>query len=79
MPPIKHDRRKILKFIIDYKRSHDGNSPTVREIMDGNGVRSSSAMHYILQEMEDEGVIRFGSAFESRSIQVIGGQWTWHG
>jgi len=79
MPAIKHNRRKILQYIIDYKRTHDGNSPTVREIMDANGVSSSSAMHYILLEMEDSGMIRFGSAFESRSIQVVGGQWTYNG
>jgi hypothetical protein len=28
-----YDRQTVLAFIISFKRAHDGNSPTIREIM----------------------------------------------
>lgn len=77
---IIHDRRQILQFIIGYKRAHDGNSPTLREIMQANNISSSSAMQNILIQLERQGVIIYNNNLgENRSIQVVGGQWTFHG
>lgn len=79
MRHLKYDRRQIFQFIIDYKRKHDGNSPTLREIMEANAISSSSAMRHILKQMEEQGSIIYGQDGDSRSIQVVGGQWNYHG
>ena len=34
----------LFEFIISYKESHDGNSPTYREMVDGIGVSSTNTI-----------------------------------
>ncbi|MDI6770115.1 MAG: hypothetical protein QMD04_10640 [Anaerolineales bacterium] len=75
-PPIKHSRIKVFEFIVAYKRANDGNSPSMREIMEACGITTLSLMDYILADLVDRGLIlRSGS----RSIRVIGGQWDYAG
>ena len=69
----------VFKFIIDFKKSHDGNSPSIREIGEGCGISSTSVVTYWLNKLEEQGFIRrpeppFGIRFANR-IEVIGGQW----
>lgn len=71
MPHAHHDRQQILQHIIDYKKAHDGNSPTFRNIMQACGISSSGHMQYILNAMEAQGTIRIAA----RSIEVVGGRW----
>lgn len=70
-------RKRIFEFIVDYKRAHDGNSPTSREIVEGAGISSTSVVHYHLGALEREGKIRLGDS-KSRRIEVVGGEWQWH-
>ena len=73
----------LLRYIIRYKSEHDGNSPTVREMMRAVGITSTSIVNYNLLALERRGHIsrpiadegNHGSA--SRSITVVGGRWVY--
>lgn len=65
---------KLFNYIVAYKRAHDGNSPTLRQMMRGIGVNSTSVVHSHLRGLERAGLIRRVKDCP-RSIQVVGGQW----
>ena len=71
-----HDLRKVLRFIVDFKREHDGNSPTLREIGAGCGISSTSVVVHLLKRLEKIGKIEISGDNEARSIVVVGGKWT---
>ena len=73
MPKIKYPREEVLAYIIKYKTDNDGNSPTIREIMSGCGIGSTSIVSYILRDLQDEGKLRVIDG--SRGIMVTGGHW----
>jgi len=65
--------RDILGFIFDYKRDHDGNSPTIREIVAGTDYNSFAGVERSLERLEERGNIkRYG---KGRRIMVAGGIW----
>lgn len=70
----KHSRQAVFDFIVAYKRAHDGNSPTLRQIMDARGISSTSVAHNILHGLERSGFIRILPG--SQGIVVIGGCWS---
>lgn len=63
---------EMYSFIVNYKMSHDGNSPSVREIMDAVGYKSSSAVFYRLKSLEKSGLIRAGKD-RNRSVEIVRG------
>jgi len=65
--------RDILCFILDYKRDHDGNSPTIREIVAGTDYNSFAGVERSLERLEENGnITRYG---KGRRIMVAGGIW----
>lgn len=65
-------RQTIFKFIVDYIQEH-GYSPTVREIAEGAGLKSTSTVHSHLERMLDEGMIESDAGIGSpRAIRVPG-------
>ena len=67
-----HVRKAILKYIINYIQKH-GYPPTVREIGDGVGLKSTSTVQNHLTIMLDEGMIeRDGKISSPRAIRVPG-------
>ena len=48
----------LFEFIISYKESHDGNSPTYREMVDGIGVHSTNTIFQYIRKMEKYGLIK---------------------
>jgi SOS-response transcriptional repressor LexA len=66
---------RVLRYIILYKRRHDGVAPTVREIMDACGISSTSVVAYHLKRLEAAGKIICGDFGSSRAIEVVGGRW----
>lgn len=49
---------KIFEFIVSYKETHDGNTPTYREMLDGvDGVSSLATIHNYLHKMIKSGLI----------------------
>ncbi len=66
---------QVLDFICAYKRRHDGNSPSIRQIGDSCSIPSTSTAWYYLDQLEKSGKIKSGKS-SSRSIEVLGGHWS---
>ena len=69
-----HNYGDVYDFIVRHKRSHDGSSPSVREIMATCDISSTSAVRHLLEGLQFEGLVKLHS--RARSIEVIGAQWT---
>lgn len=63
-------RERIYQFIVDFKAQHDGNSPSVREIMTAAGITSTSVTDYHLRALERQGRIRL-TPYVARGIIVM--------
>lgn len=73
-------RMKVFGFLIDYKREHDGTTPTISEICRFMRLRSKSQVHAILKEMCDVGMIYpIQSSQRVRAYGIRGGVWTFKG
>lgn len=64
-------RQTIYNFIIQFKRDHDGLSPTLEEIAAGCFL-SKAGVKYHMPYMELQGMIRIDGR---RGIEIIGGSW----
>lgn len=64
-----HDR--VFTFIVTYKRTHDGNAPSLYQIARALGI-DKSTVKYHLDRLVDAGHIRRTGR---RGIEVIGGEW----
>lgn len=62
-------REQICKFITEYTATHSY-APTIREIADGVGLKSSSSVHSHLTQLEIEGRIET-KPYCPRAIKVI--------
>lgn len=63
-------RDRVLNFIIEYMEEHQY-SPSIRDICDGTGLRSTSTVYTHLINLEMDGEIRFDGV---RRIKVKGYQ-----
>lgn len=72
------DRRISLVFgaIVKFKREHNGNSPSLREIADMTDITTTSIVSYYLNKLERRGDISRGCA-ESRMIEVANSRWVY--
>jgi len=43
--------QEVLNFIIQYKVEHNGNSPTLRQVVDGTRVKTTSHAHTIVKKL----------------------------
>ncbi len=69
----KTTRERIYAFLVAYKREHDGNTPTKREIAEGCSL-STSSVNYHLIRLEIANRIHISG--EGRSnIEIVGGAW----
>lgn len=69
MSELTGSRKKILEFLI--KRTSDGIPPSIREICEATGLKSTSTVHFHLKALEDDGYItRNGNI--NRGLQVTG-------
>jgi hypothetical protein len=68
-------KENIFKFIVNYKRSHGGNSPTMKEIREHTGLQSNQSIINYLGQLQDDKRLILGKEKETRSIQVIGAEW----
>ncbi len=67
-------RADILAYIIDYKTTHDGLSPIIRDIARECSIPSISTVFYDLASLESKGKIKFAEG--RKGIMVVGGVWT---
>lgn len=49
---------RVLNFVIDYQKQHDGIFPSVREIGDGCNLKSPSTVHAHIHKLMDAGYIK---------------------
>lgn len=64
-------RKKIYDFIVSYMQEH-GYSPTVREIGDGVGLKSTNTVWHHLRIMFALGIIATDAECAPRAIRVPG-------
>lgn len=68
-------QQRVYRFVVQYKKQNDGNSPTIREIMDGCGITSTSQVRYYLIKLAERGLIRLPEKGSAAKIEVVGGYW----
>ena len=61
----------MYEFIIKYKTSHDGNSPTYQEIADGLGIKSLNTIYEYVHGMVNAGMLEF----RDRKLCTVDGWW----
>ncbi len=67
----KKDRTEVVyEFICKYKDTHDGNSPTYREIARGVGVVSTSTVSHHINKLIEQGRLR-QSKYGVRLLEVV--------
>ena len=75
-----NDYSDVYNFLITYKRANDGNSPSIRQITDACGYKSTSAAHHALIRLQEAGKIKLlGDHGTSRLICIVGGFWNLRG
>ncbi len=69
---------EVFEYIVKYKQEHDGCAPSMRDISAEFGGMSTNTVFYHLDALAKQGKITrdFNTA---RFIQVVGGEWVWHG
>ena len=68
---MKPTEEKVLNYIKKYHEEHSL-IPTVREIRDGVGLKSTGSVHYILTRLREQGLIT-ESNNKSRSCKIVNG------
>ena len=69
MKPLTQKQQRVLSFLKE--RAQDGVPPTVREICDAAGIKSTSTVHAYLKLLEEGGYIQRNSG-QNRSIRMPG-------
>ena len=73
---MKHDLDHVFDFIVGYKMSHDGNSPSIREVGEPCGISSTSMVKIAILKLVGDGrLTETSSPHRSRCIEVVGGVW----
>jgi len=74
---------QVFRYIVEYKREHDGNSPVMREIMAACKISSTSMVSFYLDQLEAMGFIkraqRLVGCSGSANIEVLGAKWEFEG
>ena len=70
--------KTLYEYIVQYKRDHDGLSPTYEQIMQNCGIASKSTVGYKLRRLEDDGLIRLLRNEKNyvQGIMVNRGRWS---
>lgn len=66
----------VYDFIIKFKQTHDGLSPSVVEIRDACQISSTSVVWHCLNSLALLGMIECNYGGKNRMISVPGGRWT---
>jgi hypothetical protein len=72
----KH-KEKLFGFIVNFKKEHDGNSPSFRTISTELGI-SLSYIRDLLNILISEHRIKYGTT-RTKEIEIVGGRWTMKG
>ncbi len=61
---------ELLEFVRGYIQRH-GRAPSYEEMMRGRGLRTKSAVHKMVEKIEDAGYLRRGPHRAFRSIELV--------
>lgn len=67
------NRDRVFAFLVQYKQSHDGGTPSMREVADACCL-SVSTVHYHIGGLRLENRICV-SGKSRRNIEIVGGSW----
>jgi repressor LexA len=67
----ENTRNRILDYIVGYMMDNQY-PPTLREICDGVGLKSTSTVAHHLEKMKDQGLVDINDDREPRTIRVPG-------
>lgn len=68
----------IFAMVIAYKLAHDGNAPSVRQLMAMLDYSSPAGVQFALEILYDAGLLERGSK-RARYLKVVGGSWRYAG
>lgn len=63
----------LYNYLIKFKQEHDGNSPTIREIMEGTGIPSTSSTSRHLRRLIHKNLITLD---DHSRIYIINATWS---
>lgn len=73
-------KRKLLEYLKGYKSTHDGNTPTVRQMIDGANMSTANRVYRCLLALENDGKISLGGPDRKQlHISIVGGRWYYEG
>jgi len=64
-------QQRVFGFVIYYKSNHDGNSPTIRDIVVGADVSSTSVVRHSLLALQRKGLL----TYDKGAVSIDGGRW----
>ena len=73
--PLTQRAQSVYDFIVQYKINNTGLSPTLREIIAGTDITSTSVVNYYLDRLEIAGLI-YRNTKQHKGIRVVGGKWS---
>jgi hypothetical protein len=71
----RYDLDALFAYLVEYKRHHDGNGPTLRTICDEFSVSGTSMASLLLRKLQDQGKIEIIGGV----IYIVGGKWDYDG
>ena len=77
LPRDRNRLDKLFGYIVEYKRKHDGNSPSLRDMSNALGGTSPSLVNSYLSKLVEIGKIR-KSDMIARNIEVVGARWEYY-
>lgn len=69
-----YDLNRLYNYIVSYKKSNNGNSPSFRDIRSYMEISTTSMIPHLLDKLVDMGLITYKRGV-SRSINVLSGRW----
>ena len=75
MTPTTDRTALVFAFICDWKSSHDGNSPTLDELVAGCGIPQTTLVYHLLKLQRQGRITLDGVPRQARQIRVVGGRW----
>ena len=67
-------QKKVYDCLVDFKREHDGCTPSYAHIAEKTGIESKGTINYTLNALEEAGHIRRPYHF-AQHIEIVGGRW----
>lgn len=68
---------EVFEFVVLFKTNNNGLSPTLREIIKGTSITSTSIANYYVKKLMGRGLIRPKVKWRERGIVLVGEKWSY--